>query len=168
MATLRGALDKADFYHAAAGARAVAKLYESGGLSSPRLAIAHELEGDLLEIAQQQVQRAEKTPESDTRRVHLGIAAFLAGAALEDCLRRLSDANSLAYDTRSTSLAKPQSALYQPNANVAVISASANKQITSWAATRNIADHGKRTELTQAEVVAMVIGVRGFLDKHMP
>jgi hypothetical protein len=50
----------------------------------------------------------------------------------------------------------------------AVITASDNKQITSWGDVRNKADHGKLSQLTHSEVLAMVIGVRGFLDRHMP
>jgi hypothetical protein len=168
MSEIRDALSKADYSRAVAAARTVITLYEGGGLTSPRLAIAHELEGDLLEIAQQQVQRAERTTEPEVKTVNLGIAAFLAGAALEDGLRRLCDAHALPYDTKRTSLAQLQAVLYQPSSNIAVITASDNKQITAWGDARNKADHGKLSELTHAEVLAMVIGVRGFLDRHMP
>jgi len=165
---IRDALNKANWARAVAAARAVITLHDSGGLTSPRLAIAHELEGDLLEIAQQQVQRAETASEPHIKTVHLGIAAFLAGAALEDGLRRLCDANGLAYDAQRTSLSKLQSVLYQPSSSAAMITASENKQITSWGDVRNKADHGKLSELTHSEVLSMVIGVRGFLDRHMP
>jgi len=168
MSAIRDALDKSDFSRAVAAARAVISLYDSGGLTSPRLTIAHELEGDLLEIAQQQVQRAEAASDAQNRTVHLGIAAFLTGAALEDGLRRLCDVHGLAYDVQRTSLSKLQVVLYQPSSSVAVITASDNKQITSWGDVRNKADHGKLFELTHSEVLAMVIGVRGFLDRHMP
>ncbi len=167
-ATIKDALNKADYGRAVASARAVVTLYAQGGLTSPRLAIAHELEGDLLEIAQQQVQQAEKESDPQIKTVRLGIASFLAGAALEDGLRRLCDANGLAYDAQRTTIAKLQAVLYQPSSNVTVISQSETKQITSWGDTRNKADHGKLSELTLAEVIAMVIGVRGFVDKHMP
>jgi hypothetical protein len=168
MLAIRDALNKADYSRAVAAARAVITLHNGGGLTSPRLAIAHELEGDLLEIAQQQVQRAEAAPEAETKTVHLGIAAFLAGAALEDGLRRLCDAHDLAYDVQRTSLTKLQAVLYQPSSGIAVITASDNKQITAWGDVRNKADHGKLSQLTHSEVLAMVIGVRGFLDRHMP
>ncbi len=168
MSAIRDALSKADYSRAVAAARAVITLYASGGLTSPRLAIAHELEGDLLEIAQQQVQRAEAAAEGEIKMVHLGIAAFLAGAALEDGLRRLCDAHGLAYDALRTSLAKLQAVLYQPASSIAVITASDNKQITAWGDVRNKADHGKLPAVTHSEVLSMVIGVRGFLDRHMP
>jgi hypothetical protein len=168
MSGIRDALSKADYHRAVAAARAVITLYDGGGLTSPRLAIAHELEGDLLEIAQQQVQRAEAATEPEVKTVHLGIAALLAGAALEDGLRRLCDAHGLAYDSQRTSVAKLQAVLYQPSSSIAVITASDNKQITAWGDVRNKADHGKLSQLTHSEVLAMVIGVRGFLDRHMP
>jgi hypothetical protein len=168
LSEIKDALSKSDWARSAAGARAVVNLHRSGGLTSPRLAIAHELEGDLLEIAQEQVQRAETASEAGVKTVHLGIAAFLAGAALEDGLRRLCDTNSLTYDTQRTSLGKLQVALYQPTAGINVITMSENKQVTSWGDTRNKADHGKLSDLSHSEVLAMVIGVRGFLDKHMP
>jgi hypothetical protein len=168
MSGIRDALSKADYSRAVAATRAVITLYEGGGLTSPRLAIAHELEGDILEIAQQQVQRVEAATEPEVKTVHLGIAAFLAGAALEDGLRRLCDAHGLAYDAQRTSVAKLQALLYQPSSNIAVITASDNKQITAWGDVRNKADHGKLSQLTHSEVLAMVIGVRGFLDRHMP
>jgi hypothetical protein len=168
MSGINDALSKADYSRALAAARAVITLYDGGGLTSPRLVIAHELEGDLLEIAQQQIQRAEAATGAEVKTVHLGIAAFLAGAALEDGLRRLCDAHSLTYDTQHTSIAKLQAVLYQPASGTAVITASDNKQITAWGDVRNRADHGKLSELTHSEVLAMVIGVRGFLDRHMP
>ena len=168
MSAIRDALSKADYFRAVAAARAVITLHDGGGLTSPRLAIAHELEGDVIEIAQQQVQRAEAATEGEIKKLHLGIAAFLAGAALEDGLRRQCDAHGLGYDAQRTSLAKLQTVLYQPASSIAVITASDNKQITAWGDVRNKADHGKLSELTHSEVLAMVIGVRGFLDRHMP
>ena len=73
-----------------------------------------------------------------------------------------------AYDQQRTSIAKLQGALYQPSNQVELISLSENKQITVWGDTRNKADHGKFAEITQTEVTAMVIGVRAFVDKHLP
>ena len=78
MAALRSALDKADWTRAVAASRGVVKLFDEGGLTSPRLAIAHELEGDLINIAQAQTEAAERTDDVDRRQVHLAISAFLA------------------------------------------------------------------------------------------
>ena len=167
-ATLKGALEKADWALAVAAGRAVIKLFEEGGLTSPRLLIAHEIEGDILEIAQSQVQAAEKASDSAQKEVHLAISAFLAGAALEDALRRLCNARDITYDTHRESISKLQSALFQPGKQIEVISSSENKQITAWGDTRNKADHGKFSEITQTEVFSMVIGIRAFTDRHLP
>jgi hypothetical protein len=168
MLALKSALDKADPYRAVAASRGVVKLFDEGGLTSPRLAIAHEIEGDLLSLAQSQTEAAERAPDSTKRQVHLAIAAFLAGAAVEDALRRLCDAHGIPYDAQRASIAKLQSALFQPAHQIEVISLTENKQLTAWGDTRNKADHGKFSDITHSEVLSMVIGVRGFVDKHLP
>ena len=146
---------------AIAACRSVIALYEEGGLRSPRLAIAHEIEGDILDIAQGQVQASEANTDATHKQLQLGIAAFLAGAALEDALRRLCDASGISYPQR-TSISTLQTALYQPSKQVEVISLSDSKQITAWGDIRNNADHGRFSEITHSEVLSMVIGVRGI------
>src|SRR4030095_8844133 len=47
-AALRNALEKSDSTSGVAAASAVVRLYDEGRLQSPRLAIAHEIEGSLL------------------------------------------------------------------------------------------------------------------------
>jgi hypothetical protein len=84
MAAIQNALEKADWDRSVAGARGVVTLFEQRGLTSPRLAIAHEIEADLLDIAQAQVQSAEMNQGAGQQKLQLAIAAFLAGAALED------------------------------------------------------------------------------------
>ena len=145
--------------------KTVVELFDEGVLISPRLAIAHEIEGDILDIAQKQVEASERNTDVAHKQLQLGIAAFLAGAALEDALRRLCDANGISYDPQRTSISKLREALYQP---LEVISKSDNTQITAWGDTRNKADHGRFSEITHLEVLSMVIGVRGFIDKHLP
>jgi hypothetical protein len=167
LAELNEALKSNSLYRVRAAIKSVVTLYNEGALTSPRLAIAHEIEGGLLDIAQQQVQGAERSTDPTVKRIQLAIAAFIAGATLEDALRRLSDANNIAYDTQHTSISKLQAALFQPSKQITVISSSENKHVTAWGDTRNKADHGKFDEITNAEVLAMVIGVRGFLDKHL-
>ena len=133
-----------------------------------QLAIAHEIEGDILDIAQGQVEASETPRDSNHKQLHLGIAAFLAGAALEDALRRLCDANGRSYNPKKTSITILRGKLYQPSNQIEVISQSETKQITAWGDTRNNADHGRFSEITHSEVLSMVIGVRGFIDKHLP
>ncbi len=165
---LDNALKKKDFDGVHAMSRSVVELFESGSLKSPRLAIAHEIEGDLLDIAQAQAQEAEKVSDTNRKQLQLAIAAFLTGASLEDGMRRLCDARGLTYDVAKTTISKLQSALYQPSRNIEIISSSENKQITMWGDTRNKADHGHFGDITQTEVVTMLMGVRAFLDKHLP
>ena len=168
MAALDNALKSADWQRAVAASRSVVALYDEGALQSPRLAIAHEIEGEIIDIAQAQAQAAETSKDTTQKKVHLAIAAFLAGATLEDALRRLCDARTMAYDAQRTSLSKLQAVLFQPSKQIEVISASENKQITAWGDTRNKADHGRFSEITHTEVVAMVMGVRAFIDRHLP
>jgi hypothetical protein len=162
------ALKKNDWSGALAASRGVVTLFEQGSLKSPRLAIAHEIEGDLLDIAQGQAQAAETAKETNQKQLQLAIAAFLAGASLEDAMRRLCDAHGIAYEAGRTTISKLQAALYQPAKQIEIISASETKQITAWGDTRNKADHGRFAEITQTEVVTMLMGVRAFLDKHLP
>jgi hypothetical protein len=168
MGAIQNALEKSDWSRAVAGARGVVTLFDEGGLTSPRLAVAHEIEADLLDIAQAQVQAAESNQAAGQRQLQLAIAAFLAGAALEDALRRLCLARGIGFDAQRASIAKLQGALYQPSRQIEVISSSENKQITAWGDSRNKADHGKFGEITHSEVLSMVIGIRAFLDRHLP
>jgi hypothetical protein len=115
MTELESSLKAADYTRAAAASRAVVTLHRNGALKNPRLAIAGEIEGDLLDIAQAQAQAAEQATDAAKKQTHLGIASFLAGASLEDALRRLCDANSIPYDTHRSSLAKLQAVLYSIN-----------------------------------------------------
>ena len=102
------------------------------------------------------------------KQLQLAIAAFLAGAALEDALRRMCDAGGITYDPQRTSLSTLQAELYQPSKGINAISKSENDYIVAWGKTRNNADHGRFSEITYAEVLSMVLGVRGFIDRHLP
>lgn len=148
--------------------RTLISLYDQGDLKSPRLTIAREIEGDFLDIAQAQAQAVELSKDPQQKQVQLGIAAFLAGATIEDALRRLCDAHGVNYDTQKSSIAKLQTALYQPSKHIEIISQSENKHITVWGDTRNKADHGKFSEIMHTEVVSMIMGVRAFIEKHLP
>jgi hypothetical protein len=168
MLALKSALEKSDSLRAVAASRGVVKLFDEGGLVSPRLAIAHEIEGDIINLAQSQVEAAERADDLARKQIHLAIAAFLAGAALEDALRRLCDVNGISYDLQRASIAKFQAVLFQPSKGIEKISSTENKQLTAWGDTRNKADHGKFREITHSEVLSMVIGARGLIDKHLP
>jgi hypothetical protein len=168
MVALESALKSADGMRAVAASRGVVALYDEGALKSPRLAIAHEIEGDILDIAQSQVQAAETSRDPTHKQLQLAIATFLAGASLEDALRRLCDSRGIQYEAQRASISKLQAALFQPSKQVEVVSTSENKQITAWGDTRNKADHGRFSEITHTEAVSMVLGVRAFIDRHLP
>lgn len=168
MAELDSALKSADWSRAVAASRVVVALFDEGALRSPRLAIAREIEGEILDIAQAQVQAAETCRDDTQKHLQLAIAAFLAGASLEDALRRLCDVHRIAYDAQRTSISKLQAALFQPSKRIEVISTSENKQITAWGDTRNKADHGRFNEITHTEALAMVLGVRSFIERRFP
>ena len=70
-------MEKPDYILVAAATRAFVHLYDEGGLQSTRLAIAHEIEGSLLDIADTQVQSAERGSDSSQKQLQLAIAAFL-------------------------------------------------------------------------------------------
>ena len=168
MGAIQSALEKSDYHRAVAGARGVVALFDQDALTSPRLAIAHDIEGDILDIAQAQMEAAEKNQVPAQKQLQFSIAAFLAGAALEDALRHLCIARGITFDPQRTSLTKLQAAMYQPAKQIEVISNSENKQITVWGDCRNKADHGKFEDITHSEVLSMVVGVRAFVDRHLP
>jgi hypothetical protein len=167
MANLKSALEASDWARALGATRGVVALYDEGALKSPRMEIAREIESDFLDIAQLQAQAAEKTSDNNEKQLQLAISAFLVGAVLEDALRRLCDANNINYDPQKTSISKLQAALFQPSKQIEIISSSENKQITPWGDTRNKADHGRFEDITQTEVVTMILGVRTFIEKHL-
>lgn len=167
MSAIQQAVASKDWTKAVGVTKSVLVLFDQGALTSPRLTIAREIESDFLDIAQMQAQAAEANKDHSQKQVQLGIAAFLAGASLEDALRRLCDSHSLPYDSQRSSISKLQACLYQPSKQIALISQSENKQLTVWGDTRNKADHGKFSEITLTEVVTMIMGVRSFIDKHL-
>ena len=75
MKVLDYGLKSKDWFDAFAASHAVVALYDKGGLSSPRLAIAHEIEGDILDIAQKQVEASEGNTDAAHKQLQLGIAA---------------------------------------------------------------------------------------------
>ena len=168
MQQLSNAIEASDHSRLVAAIQGVITLYEQEMLKSPRLSIAREIEGDILDIAQAQVQAAESNNNVEQKALQLAVAAFLAGAAIEDALRRLCDAHGASYDVQKSTISKLQSALYKPSEQIEIISRSENKQITAWADTRNKADHGKFSDITHTETLAMVMGVRSFIEKHLP
>lgn len=89
-------------------------------------------------------------------------AASLAGAVLEDTLRKLCDINSITYpdktkiDTLNVELAKKD-----------IYDKLIQKEITAKADLRNNADHGKFTEVREPDVRDMVRWVRRFVTERL-
>lgn len=98
------------------------------------------------------------------RWTHPAAAIVLAGAALEERLRSLVEADSLAV-TGHPGLDSYGTALKAAT----TITAQEAKQVTSWAGLRNQAAHGERLdELTIAEARIMADGINLFLQRHDP
>lgn len=167
MSAIDNAVGSKEWTRVVGSTKSILVLFDQGALKNPRLTIAREIEGDFLDIAQSQAQAAEQSNTESQKQMHYGIAAFLAGASLEDSLRRLCDSHKLAYDPQRSSISKYQACLYQPSKQIEIITQSENKHITVWGDTRNKADHGKFGEITQTEVVTMIMGVRSFIDKYL-
>jgi hypothetical protein len=89
-------------------------------------------------------------------------AASLAGAVLEDPLRKLCDVNSITYpdktkiDILNVELAKKD--IYEKLIQ---------KEITAKADLRNNADHGKFAEVREADVKDMVRWIRRFVTERL-
>ena len=86
MLQLSNAIEANKFGFLVAAVNSLIELYDQGMLKSPRLSIAREIEGDILDIAQAQVQTAESNNNVEQKALQLAVAAFLAGAAIEDTL----------------------------------------------------------------------------------
>ncbi len=130
MAALREGTTKQNWMMILGACRTVLMLFDSDALDSPRLRIARELEGDVLDMAETQAKAAEKTVDQTQKEARLAVAAFLAGSALEDALRRLCDKMGVAYEAGRTSLSKlqePQAAA-SPSSGVEHINVSETEQ----------------------------------------
>ena len=89
-------------------------------------------------------------------------AASLAGAVLEDTLRRLCDKNSISYGTK-TKIDSLNSDLAKANAYDKLI----QKEITAKADLRNNADHGHFAKVRAEDVADMVRWIRRFVTDYL-
>jgi hypothetical protein len=124
--------------------------YEKGVLFDTKKLIQAEVFDDFLEQATSLLDAG-----------YFGPAAVLAGAVLEDGLRKLSDKHKL------TLLAKPK--LDTMNASLAKAGAYnvlTQKQITAIADLRNRAAHGRWAEFTDGDVKMMISQVRSFMERN--
>ena len=116
-----------------------------------RRLISAELLGNLLEQAEFLVTEGYHVP-----------AASLAGAVLEDTLRKLCDKHGITYP-KKTKIDSLNSEL----AKRGIYTQLTQKQITAWADVRNNADHGHFDKFTAPDVAEMVKWVRRFAEEQM-
>ncbi len=124
--------------------------YEKGMLFNARVLIEAEVFDDFLEQADHLLQQGYYQP-----------AVVVAGAVLEDGLRKLCDRNDIPLpdapklDTMNADLAKR-----------GVYNKLVQKQVTALADLRNKAAHGQWDQFTKADVANMLQQVRAFMATH--
>jgi hypothetical protein len=122
---------------------------EQGPLSGVEGFVAGEVFGDFLEMAQHL---------SDQGAPYHVAAASVAGAVLEDGLRRLCKANSRTW-VGDSSVSKLNDLLHKYQMYDQVTW----RQIQVWGDVRNKADHGEFENVDAGAVASMIPGVREFL-----
>lgn len=125
--------------------------YEGGLIFDIRSLVAAELFSDFLEQAEYLLRNGFHVP-----------AASLAGAVLEDGLRKLAERHSIEIPERTK--------IDRLNADLAraeVYSKLIQKNITAYADIRNNADHGHFDKFKKDDVEAMVGWVKRFLAEHL-
>lgn len=131
--------------------QAAQKDYEGEFLFDLRALVAAEVIGDFIDQAEVLVTEGYHVP-----------AASLAGAVLEDTLRKMCEANGISIPERTK--------IDRLNADLAraeVYNKLIQKRITALADIRNNADHGRFEEFTKSDVIDMVDWVRKFTADHL-
>jgi hypothetical protein len=138
--------------------QAAAKIAADGKLGSALESVRVETLSDLLDQA-----------DTLLRAFHIVAAAVVAGGALETHLRRLCDANGLAW-TGEGSISKYEGALaIARNAGSEIISKTDGAVVKGWGSIRNDAAHDPiNFKHTADEVRLMVDGIRQFLARTTP
>ena len=131
--------------------RAVKEDLEGGYLTEVRTLVSAEVFTDFLEMARHLHENGYKDP-----------AASLAGAVLEDGLRRIAVAKGLTVRDR-----EDLGSLNQKIANVNAYNRLVQKKIKVWTDVRNSADHGKFDEYSSEDVLDMIRGVETFLANQL-
>jgi len=131
--------------------RAVSEDLELGFLARVRDMVAAEVFSDFLEMAGHLLECGYKDP-----------GASLAGAVLEDGLRKIATANGIKVKARDD-----LASLNAKCADQAVYNRLKQKQIQVWIGIRNHADHAEFGEYTNDDVTRMLAGVQEFLTEHI-
>lgn len=136
--------------------------YESGMLRSITELIEANIAGDYLEQAEQLLKGNRQGQYN-----HIP-AAVLAGAVLEDGLRRLC-----ARQSPPISVKKPGGSYKMLNALIDDLKSAGlfnelkAKQLRAWADIRNAAAHGQFDDFTRSDVEQMFAGIQNFLADYM-
>lgn len=134
------------FIHCFGVIEAAKRDFEAGVLFDMRALISAELLGDFIEQSEQLLLAGYYIP-----------AASLAGAVLEDTLRKLCEKHQISFPN-STKIDRLNIDL----ARAAVYDKLVQKRITALADIRNNADHGHFDKFTRADVEDMVKWIRNF------
>lgn len=129
--------------------RAVAEDLANDHLFDARALMAAEVFADFLEMASHLVEQGYSPP-----------AASLAGAVLEDGLRRVADASAVVHSKRD--------GLFDLNEKLlkaGVYNKITSSKVDTWRNIRNEADHGHFTSVNTSDVKAMIEGTTDLLDR---
>lgn len=130
---------------------AAAADFQAGLLFDLKAQLQADVFGDFIEQAQALLDAGLVVP-----------AASLAGAVLEDTLRKLCEKHSVAIPEKSN-IEKLNTALVK----AVVYNVGVQKTVTAYAHTRNSADHGKFDDVNAQAVDLMVQWLRGFVGQHL-
>jgi hypothetical protein len=128
------------------------KDYADGFLVEIRLLVRAELLDDFMTQAEALLKQGYHVP-----------AASVAGAVLEDTLRKLCDKNAIVYDPTKSNLNILNTELARAEAYDKLV----QKRITAVADLRNSADHGQFGNVKLRDVEDMVSWVRRFVEEHL-
>ena len=113
--------------------------------------------------------QAERLLKNDKRGIHTyGPAAVLAGAVLEDGLRRICDRQSPPISTNKRGgHPKAMGTLIDELKQSNVFNELKAKQLRAWADIRNAAAHGRFNEFERTDVAHLIPGVESFLAEYL-
>ncbi|MCY4009986.1 MAG: hypothetical protein OXF22_09585 [Anaerolineaceae bacterium] len=94
-------------------------------------------------------------------------AAVLAGAVLEDALRRLCQRQNPPLDTKTNGKAKTLEPLITDLQTANVFNNAKADQLRSWAKIRNAAAHGRFDEFDRSQVDEMIPSVKNLLADYL-
>jgi hypothetical protein len=124
--------------------------YENGYIFETRVLIQAEVFDDILEQAEHLLSSGYHQP-----------AAVVAGAVLEDGLRKLCQRRGISLPAKPT-INPMNDALAKDGAYNSLV----QKRVTTLADLRNKAAHGKFSEFSEDDVKDMLAQVRSFMEKH--